>query len=200
LEDLVNTVNCGEKNKNVSAVMEWDDMSAVRGRLYAELMKAMVNEFGDGVLDIAESIRRENGKYCGDMAVDIIEQERKYNEDPAILIQEMDDMQHNSSPDWALTCKCVFQALPEERRHHLYCFRCTYPRSFPGEDEKKIGITWCCWDMGFTAAFHPLFCQYMPKHMLKGDSLCWQVRRLAETPEQQEWLNSVEHTGWRSYR
>ena len=181
------------------AAMEWDDAAQLRAKVYARLMRAMVDEFGQEVLDIAENFRRESGQYCGDLQVDIAANERKYEQDPAILIREMDEMWHSLSADWGRTCICNFRASPDKRRHELYCVRCTYAEAFRSAGEEQIGITWCCWDMGYTAAFHPLFCQYMPMHMLKGDAVCYQIRRLADTPEQQARLNSIEHTGWRSW-
>jgi hypothetical protein len=133
------------------------------------------------------------------LQVDIAANESKYEQDPAILVREMDDMWHSLGPDWARTCVCSYRAKAEMRRHELYCVRCTYAEAFRSAGEERIGITWCCWDMGYTPTFHPLFCQYMPKHMLKGDGVCYQIRRLADTPAEQARLNSIEHTGWRSW-
>ena len=151
------------------------------------------------MLDAAENHRRENGRYQGELNHDLAAQEARYREDPALLITDMDAMWHRSGADWGYTCKCVYAPEPGASKHHLYSLRCTYAQAFLEEREEKIGLTWCCWDMGFTPAFHPLFCQYMPRHMLKGDSLCHQVRALAASPEEQAWLNSIEHTGWRSF-
>lgn len=122
------------------------------------------------------------------------------NGDPAILINDMDAMWHSMPNTWGVTCICGFTAVPEKRRHELRCVRCTYTEAFRSVNEEQIGITWCCWDMGYTPTFHPLFCQYMPAHMLKGDAVCLQLRQLAETPEEQQRLNSIEHTGWRSWK
>jgi len=159
----------------------------------------MINEFGEDVLDIAEEIRRESGRYCGEVSVDLVEQERKYVEDPHKFLMDMHETWHGLSADWAYNCKCVYEAEPDNKRHNLYSLRCGFDFAFREIDEGKIGLTWCCWDMGFTPTAHPLYCQYMPRHMLKGDTVCWQIRRLADTPEEQKRLNSIENTGWRAF-
>ncbi len=189
-----------EKLDSYAAAMEWDAAAQFRAVVYAKLMRRMVDAFVEEVLDIAEEIRREHGRYVGELSVDVVANERKYDEDPAILIREMDAMWHGMSNTWGVTCICDFTAAPEKRRHELRCVRCTYAEAFRSVQEEKIGITWCCWDMGYTPAFHPLFCQHMPSHMLKGDAICLQLRELAATPEEQQRLNSIEHTGWRSWR
>lgn len=188
-----------KKLDSYETVMEWDRAAQFRAVVYARLLRKMVDEFGEDVLDIAEKIRRDNGRY-NEVDVDIVENERKYNEDPAILIRELDEWWHSLSADWSRTCICDFHAKPEKRRHELKCVRCTYAEAFRSIKEEKIGITWCCFDMGSTSALHPLFCQYMPLHMLKGDGICYQIRELAKTPEEQEWHNSIEYTGWRSWK
>lgn len=200
MTEIVKARNSGEKLESVRAAMLWDENAQFRAFVYAKLMREMVDEFGEDVLDIAETIRRENGRYSGDMCVDIIENEKKYDADPAILISDMDILWHGQSGDWSRTCICDYNAVPEKRYHELRCVRCTYSEAFRKVKEERIGITWCCWDMGFTSAFHPLFCQHMPTHMLKGDAICYQVRELAKTPEEQERLNSIEYTGWRSWK
>jgi hypothetical protein len=189
-----------EKLDSYAEVMRWDRTAQFRAIVYAKLLRKMVDAFGEGVLDIAEHIRRENGRYGTEISVDIVEMERKYDEDPAILINEMDDKWHAVGSGWARTCICDFQPVPEKRRHELRCVRCTYAEAFRSIGEEKIGITWCCQDMGATAALHPLFCQYMPSHMLKGDGVCYQIRELAKSVEEKDWLNSIEHIGWRSWK
>ena len=190
-----------KKLESVRAITEWDNGSIFRAKVFARLLRAVISELGneDMVLDIAEEHRRENGRYQGEINRDLVAQDTRYREDPALLIADMDAMWHNSGADWGHTCKCVYAAAPAQKKHHLYSLRCTYAQAFLEEQEEKIGITWCCWDMGFTPGFHPLFCQYMPKHMLKGDSLCHQVRALAKSPEEQARLNSTQYTGWRSF-
>ena len=95
---------------------------------------------------------------------------------------------------------CFYDSNHEQGYHELFSLWCIYADAFRSVHEEKIGISWCCWDMGSTPTNHPLFCQYMPKHMLKGDNLCYQIRRLADTPEEQARLNSIEYTGWRSWK
>ncbi len=189
-----------EKLDSYKAAMLWDKTAQFRAVVYARLMRRMADAFGEDVLDIAENIRREDGKYSGDLSVDIIANEKKYNEDPSVLIKEMDEYWHRMGGAWGVTCICDFNGVPEKRYHELRCVRCTYSEAFRSVNEEKIGITWCCWDMGFTSAFHPLFCQYMPLHMLKGDAVCYQIRKMADSPEEQEWLNSTRHNGWRSWK
>jgi len=193
--------NTHKKLESVRAIAEWDNGSIFRAKVYARLLRAIINELGneDIVLDIAEEHRRENGRYQGEINRDLAAQDARYREDPALLIADMDAMWHDTGADWGYTCKCVYAAAPAHKKHHLYSIRCTYAQAFLEEQEEKIGITWCCWDMGFTPGFHPLFCQYMPKHMLKGDALCHQVRALASSPSEQARLNGVEYTGWRSF-
>ena len=188
------------KLESYNATMEWDKAAQHRAIVYAKLIRKMVDAFGEDVLDVAENVRRDCGKYCGELSVDIAENERIYDKSPAELIRQMDKMWQGLDGQWARTCICDFNAVPEKRLHELRCLRCTYTEAFREAKEEKIGITWCCWDMGFTSTFHPLFCQYMPLHMLKGDGFCYQIRELAKTPEEQQWLNSTEHTGWRSWK
>lgn len=189
-----------EKLASQEVAKRYNDFCKVRAIIYARLMRKMIEAFGEEVLDIAETIRRENGRYVGERHVDIAENERKYEEDPAILIYEMDIMWQGLSAIWARTCPCNFEGVPEERYHNLHSLWCIYMDAFRTAREEKIGISWCCWDMGYTPTFHPLFCQYMPKHQLKGDNLCYQIRRLAKDLEEQEYLNSIEYTGWRSWK
>jgi len=189
-----------DKLESHEVTRRYNELCKFRAIVYARLMRKMIEAFGEEVLDIAEEIRRENGRYAGERQVDVLENERKYDRDPAILIQEMDEMWHGLSAAWSRTCPCNFNPVPQERYHELHSLWCIYAEAFRSVREEKIGISWCCWDMGYTPTFHPLFCQYMPKHMLKGDNLCYQIRRLAETPEQQWRLNSIEYTGWRSWK
>jgi len=194
------TLSAKDKLASQEAARQYNEVCKFRAIVYARLMRKMVDAFGEDVLDIAENIRRENGRYVGERHVDIVENERKYDQDPQILIREMDEMWQSSTATWSRTCPCNFNAMPEERYHELHSLWCIYMDAFRTAHEEKIGITWCCWDMGYTPTFHPLFCQYMPKHMLKGDNLCYQVRRLANSPEEQAYLNSIEYTGWRSWK
>jgi hypothetical protein len=180
--------------------MTWDATAQFRATVYGKLLRKMVDAFGEDVLDIAENIRREHGQYCGELTIDIVANEKKYKKDPGILIREMDATWHDSPGDWARTCICDYTPHPDQRSHELVSVRCTYAEAFRAIHEEKIGITWCCWDMGYTAAIHPLFCQYMPRHMLKGDGVCHQIRRLARNRREQKRLNSIEYTGWRSWK
>jgi hypothetical protein len=189
-----------EKLDSYAEVMSWDRAAQQRAILYAKLLRRMIDAFGEGVLDIAENVRRENGRYAGDMLVDIVENEKLYRQDPSLLIYQVHEHFETHPADWSRTCICFYKPVPEKRYHELRSVRCTYAEAFRSVGEEKIGITWCCYDMGFTSAFHPLFCQYMPMHMLKGDAFCLQIRMLAETPEEQTRLNSIEHTGWRSWK
>ncbi len=194
------TVSAKDKLESQELAARYNEFCKFRAIVYAKLMRKMVDAFGEDVLDIAETIRRENGRYSGERSADVIANERKYNEDPQILIREMDENWHSLSAAWSRTCPCYYHANPEEGYHELFSLWCIYEEAFKSVHEEKIGITWCCWDMGLTPTAHPLFCQYMPKHQLKGDNLCYQVRRLASTPEEQAHLNSIEYTGWRSWK
>ena len=189
-----------EKLDSYKAAMRWDETAQFRARIYAKLLRKMVDEFGEDVLDIAENVRRENGRYSGDLIVDIATNEKLYEEDPSLLISMMHEVFENHPCDWSRTCICHYTPVPELRRHELRSVRCTYAEAFKSVNEEKIGITWCCQDMGFTSAFHPLFCQYMPAHMLKGDAFCYQIRMLAESIEEQQRLSSIENTGWRNWK
>ena len=201
MEDRVKSEKSAvDKLQSLEVSMKWDNLAQFRAKVYAKLVRKLVDAFGDEVMDIAENIRRESGRYIGRNGVDVIANEKKYAENPEILINEMHEMWHNSPASWGRTCTCAYDKEPEKRRHNLLCLRCTYAIAFREAKEEQIGITWCCWDMGYTESFHPLFCQYMPKHMLKGDGLCWQIRELAKDKEEQQWLNSIEHTGWRSFK
>jgi len=199
-EEANRVLSAREKLDSHETTMQWDKTAQYRAIIYGKLLREMVNAFGEEVLDIAENIRRENGNYVGELSVDIIENEKKYDRNPAILINELDIMWQGLPADWSRTCICDFNPVPEQRYHELKCVRCTYAEAFKSIKEEKIGITWCCWDMGNTASLHPLFCQHMPRHMLKGDGICLQKRELAKTEEEQKWLNSIEHTGWRSWK
>ena len=189
-----------EKLESQEVAAQYNEVCKQRAIVYARLMRKMVDAFGEDVLDIAENVRRESGRYAGERSVDIIDQERKYDEDPASLIDAQEEMWQGLSAAWSRTCPCYYRSVPEKRYHELLSLWCIYEVAFRSVHEEKIGISWCCWDMGFTPTFHPLFCQYMPKHQLKGDNLCYQIRRLADSPEQQARLNSIENTGWRSWK
>jgi hypothetical protein len=192
--------SAAKKLESQEVARRFNETSKFRAVVYARLMRAMVDAFGEEVLDIAEEIRRENGRYLGERNVDILAQERLYDQDPAQLIDVQEEIWQGLSAAWSRTCPCIYIPAPEKRWHELHSLWCVYAEAFRSVREEKIGITWCCWDMGATPAAHPLFCQYMPAHMLKGDNHCFQIRRLADTPEQQAWLNSIEHTGWRSWK
>ena len=113
-EYRVQTAGSSEKLESYKAVMEWDDAAQFRAIVYARLMRAMVDAFGEEVLDVAEDIRRESGRYCGEMQADIAGNESRYEEDPGNLIRDMDAMWHGLSPDWGRTCVCDFNAVPEK--------------------------------------------------------------------------------------
>jgi hypothetical protein len=198
--EIEQSVSSVDKLESQEVAREYNDFCKFRAIVYAKLMRKMIDAFGEEVLDIGEEVRRDNGRYSGERGVDVIANERKYNEDPKILIREMDEMWQSFSAAWARTCPCDFNAEPEGRYHELFSLWCIYADAFRSVHEEKIGISWCCWDMGNTPTQHPLYCQYMPKHQLKGDNLCYQVRRLADTPEEQARLNSIEYTGWRSWK
>jgi|WetSurMetagenome_2_1015567.scaffolds.fasta_scaffold211112_2 hypothetical protein len=189
-----------DKLESQELTKKYNDFCKFRAIVYAKLMRKMIDAFGEDVLDIGEGVRRDNGRYSGERHTDVIANERKYDEDPAILIRELDDDLHGYSATWSRTCPCSYNAEPQARYHELFSLWCIYADAFRSVHEEKIGISWCCWDMGITPTLHPLFCQYMPKHQLKGDNLCYQVRGLADTPEEQAYLNSIEHTGWRSWK
>jgi hypothetical protein len=189
-----------DKLESQEIARQYNEVCKQRAIVYGKLMRKMVDAFGEDVLDIAENIRRESGRYSGERNVDIIDQERKYDEDPASLIDAQETFWQSLSAAWSRTCPCYYQPVQEKRYHELISLWCIYAEAFRSIHEEKIGITWCCWDMGSTPTAHPLFCQYMPRHMLKGDNLCYQIRRLADSPEQQAQLNSIEYTGWRSWK
>jgi len=195
-----NPLSAEDKLASQEITRRYNEVCKFRAIVYARLMRKMIDEFGEDVLDIAENIRRENGRFSGESHVDISENERKYDQNPAILIQDMEEMWQNMSATWARTCPCDYEFDIEDRAHRLFSLWCIYADAFRTAREEKIGISWCCWDMGYTPTFHPLFCQYMPKHQLKGDNLCYQIRQLAPSLEEQARLNSLEFTGWRSWK
>ena len=189
-----------KKLDSYAAAMEFDEVWQFRAIVYARLLRSMMDEFGEDVLDIAEEWRRESGRYAGELMVDIAENEKKYEADPGLLIEDIHAYFEGHPCDWSRTCRCVYNSLPEKRRHENLILRCTYGEAFRKIKEEKTGISWCCFDMGFVTAFHPLFYQYMPRHLLKGDGMCQQIRGLAETPEEQQKMNSIGTTGWRSWK
>jgi hypothetical protein len=89
-----------EKLKSYYKVMEWDEGAQFRAIVYAKLMRKFVDEFGEEVLDIAENVRREDGRYSSELSVDIVKNEHKYEEDPAIIIKEFYEDWHGFSTEW----------------------------------------------------------------------------------------------------
>ncbi len=189
-----------QKLDSLRAVLEMDRLMQFRAIVYGRLLRRMIDAFGLDVLDIAEDMRRENGRFSAETWIDAEDNERKYREDPGRLIREIHEHFDNYTGVWARTCTCFYNSMPDKRCHELLSVRCTYSEAFRSIGEERIGITWCCYDMGEITAYHPLFYQYMPRHLLKGDGFCQQFRALAASPEEQARMNSIESTGWRSWK
>ena len=92
-----------DKLESQEVAREYNDFCKFRAIVYAKLMRKMIDAFGEEVLDISEEVRRENGRYSGERGVDVIANERKYNEDPKILIGEQDALWQSFSAAWSRT-------------------------------------------------------------------------------------------------
>ncbi len=105
-------ISAVDKIESQEVAREYNDFCKFRAIVYAKLMRKMIDAFGEDVLDIGEEVRRENGRYSGERSVDVIANERKYNQDPKILIREQDELWQSLSAAWSRTCPCFYDFRP----------------------------------------------------------------------------------------
>lgn len=185
----------GEFEK-LTLIQKYDELWKIYLRTYCLLVRAFADAFGEEeVLDIIE-------KTMWDITE---ERERKawrekFDKNPQAALEEKAHSWHDD-PIWSRVCICDVPVLGNGR-WELKCFRCEGIEVFRKMDEPKIGMTVCISDFGAVCGWSPRVIMRQPKHMLRGDAYCHQIRQIVDDPKLQ-WKYSretSEKVGWRSIK
>jgi len=180
-----------EKLEKLDLIYEIDRLETESAVIFARLMQAYVEAFGEEVLDIAERMRWETGVRIGRrMAAD-------FEDDPASGLDKNFTQAWTKSPVWSRFCICEYQ-VTEWGRFETCCLRCVYGHAFHRLKAEKIGLAYCSIDAAIAEGCHPRIHMYWKQCMHKGDPVCYQVREVL--PEPQELRLRSEEYGWRSLR
>ncbi len=185
-----------EEFEKLTLIQEYDDLWKNYLRTYCLLVRAFADAFGEEeVLDIIEKtmwkITKEGERKAW---------REKFDKNPEAALEEKARSWHDDSL-WARFCICDVPLL-ENGHWELKCFRCEGIEVFRKMNEPKIGMTVCISDFGAVCGWSPRVVMRQPKHMLRGDAYCHQIRQIVDDPKLQ-WKYSrktSEKVGWRSIK
>jgi len=180
-----------DKLERLDPLVEIDRLEAEAATIFAKLMQAYVEAFGEGVLDIAERMRWETGVRMGrNMA-------KHFEADPAEGLNKCFTEAWANSPAWSRYCICEYP-LAERGCFEVRAIRCVYGDTFHKLKAEKIGLAYCAIDVGIAEGCHPRMHMYFRACLHKGDPFCHQVREILDEPQELR-LRSEEY-GWRSVK
>jgi hypothetical protein len=180
-----------DKLEKLDLFFEIDRLEAESATIFARLMQAYVEAFGEEVLDIAERMRWETGVRIGQhMAHD-------FSDDPAAGLDKHFTQAWTKDPGWSRFCICEYP-VTDWGRFEIRCLRCVFGETFHKLRAEKIGLAYCAIDVGIAEGCHPRMHMHFEQNMHKGDPVCYQVREIL--PEPQELRLRSEEYGWRSVK
>lgn len=177
-----------EKHLMVNELLDY----AVRWqRNYCHLIRDLADAFGEEeVLDTVEKIWWDMGYECG------LAWRKKFEKNPKQAMHKK-AMSWHGDPLWARICCCDVELKND--RWELRAVKC-FREVFNEMKEQKIGISLCMTDFAAVRGWSPKVVMRQPKHLLKGDNYCYQIRYISDDPSEQ-WNYSKElseKVGWRS--
>jgi hypothetical protein len=179
-------MECLELNRRV---IELEDKAL---EFYVLVMRALRNSFGDEALDVAEGLRRADGYHVG-----LMRRARLTEDAPRAAIRaHLEDL---SDANWSRKLACVF-SMPSQDRLELVAMYCPVGVAFRRLGEPELGLSWCAYDFGYTAALgggHVALIE--PRHYHLGDAYCFQIHEAIADPDRFQALMTPELTGWRRY-
>jgi hypothetical protein len=177
--------------EKLDLLYEIDRLEAESAEIFARLMQAYIEAFGEDVLDIGERMRWETGVRIGQsMAAD-------FDEDPAAGLDQHFTQAWTKNPVWSRFCICEYP-VRDWGRFETRALRCIYGHTFHRLKAEKIGLAYCAIDVGIAEGCHPRIHMYFEQCMHRGDPVCYQVREVLDEPQELR-LRSEEY-GWRSMR
>ncbi|NLE45271.1 MAG: L-2-amino-thiazoline-4-carboxylic acid hydrolase [Chloroflexi bacterium] len=180
-----------EELEKVDMLYEIDRLETQSAVIFAKLMEAYIDAFGEEVLDIGERLRWETGVRIGNrMSAD-------FEEDPAAGLDKHFTQAWTQNAAWSRFCICEYP-VTEWGRFETRALRCVYGHAFHRLKAEKIGLAYCAIDVGIAEGCHPRMHMYFEQCMHKGDPCCYQVREILDEPQELR-LRSEEY-GWRSMR
>lgn len=194
IEDVENLENQKEEFESHLLVQEYLRLADIWQERYCRLIRYFIAEFGEEeVLDTVEQVWFEQGYEVG------LAWREKFDKDPVAALREKASSWHDD-PLWARICCCDVPVLEDDRweLHSLKCYREYFNRVC----EQKIGICWCIPDFAAVRAWSPNLVMRQPKHHLRGDNFCQQIRYFTDNLDEQ-WDYSREFSekvGWRSVK
>lgn len=163
-------------------------------RRYGRLMRALIDEFGEElVLDTVEKTWWDQAYQVG------LNWREKFEKDPSAAMLEKAHSWHDDAM-WARICCCDVPVLRADR-WELASVRC-YREVFKEMNEPKIGMCWCLTDFAAVRGWSPKIVMRHPRHLLRGDAHCHQIRFISDDPSLQ-WdysKETSEKVGWRSIK
>ena len=183
--------------EKLALVQQYLDLANQWQRTYCHLIRALADAFGEEeVLDIVEKTWWEQAYEVG------LTWRDRFAEDPQKAMRDKAESWHNNAL-WARICCCDVPVL-ESDRWELVALKC-YRELFNEMNEPKIGISWCMTDLAAVRGWSPNIVMEQPKHLLRGDNHCHQIRVIVADgdadPELDKWsAEKSEKHGWRSVR
>jgi len=176
-------------------IEEYVQLAKEREVVYARLIRAMADEFGEeDVLDIIEEVGWNFGVEAGKTW------REKFEADPQAALHEK---AHSwlEDPLFFSRLACCDTLVLEGNYWELVAIKC-YREVFRKINEPKIGLTRCITDFAAVTGWSPNVTMRQPSHMCRGDNYCRQIREVVEDPSLQ-WQYSKatsEKVGWRSIK
>lgn len=163
-------------------------------RTYCHMVRALADTFDEErVLDIVEEV-------WWDMAYEVGKTWRaKFDLDPSSAMREKALSWHDDA-FVARFCCCDVPVL-EHDRWELKAVKC-YRELFNALGEQEIGMSWCLTDFAAVRGWSSRVVMRQPKHLLRGDNTCHQIRTILEKPTTDSGYSEAlsEEAGWRSVR
>jgi len=171
--------------------MEW-------ARTYTKMASALVLEFGEEiVLDTLEeawwNLQYEGGKTWRE----------DFDKNPSDAIKMFYDK-------WHTDCQgCTGSVYTVEITGSCWdimvfnCFHQAVALELDAIGGRKIGIGWCMGDIAAVRGWCNNTVMDFPVMALRGDSYCWQIRRIVDNPAgyQDKWTKEIsKKCGWRSIK
>jgi hypothetical protein len=176
-------------------IEEYVQLATQREIVYARVVRALADAFGEEeVLDLVE-------KAAWDLGVEAGKSWRpKFEQDPVAALHEKAHSWFDDPLFFARLCCCDLRRL-EGKRWDLAAVKC-YREVFRRINEPKIGLTRCITDIAAVRGWWPYLIMRQPRHMLRGDNYCYQIREIVDDPSLQ-WdysKETSERVGWRSIK
>jgi len=161
---------------------------------HGRLIRALADAFGEeDVLDIDEKTWWDLGYEAG------LAWRERFERDPYLALEQKAHSWHDD-PMFGRGC-CGDVPVLERDHWELRVYRC-HKELFMELGDPKIGLAWCMRDFATVRGWSPHVMMRQPKHLLRGDSYCHQIRQIVDDPGLQ-WdysRETSERVGWRSIK